>query len=317
MKLKQLEYLVKVMECGSITQAAQQMSVSQPSLTKAISSLEEEYGIQIIRRKSRGVEFTSEGLDFVLYARGVLAAANAYPKVVSKSKSHAKAKLFVASQQIDFLHPLVLDIYKQHCQGNVFFNVVETDRSNVVDHILRGAVDLGIVVRTSMDMKDMIWDKEAHRLDIDIVDISQIHVALGPKNPFWNRSTIKLEELSPFLHIAMDMEEEAKQSFWLENGQYSGFNNNRIVYVNTVAASEKFLLETEAISYCSYWTKECFKDSNIHIVPVEGNDCRQDLLLIRRKGEALSRAEYDFVSAIYSRLGKTMPEHFAHYEKDE
>ncbi len=311
MKLKQLEYLVKVMECGSITQAAQQMSVSQPSLTKAISSLEEEYGIQILIRKSRGVEFTSEGLDFVLYARGVLAAANAYPKVMSKQLD--KAKLYLASQQIDFLHSLVLDVYKKHCDGNVFFNLVETDRSNVVEHILKGTVDLGIVVRTSMDMKDLIWDKEAHRLDINIIDSNQIYVAIGPENPLWNRSGINIEELSPFLHIAMDMEEEAKQSFWLEQGQYK-MNNNRIIYVNSTNACETFLLNTDAISFCSYWTKGCFKDPNIHIIPVEGNDCKQDLILIHRKGEALSEAEYDFVSAMYSRLGKDIPDHLKHYE---
>ena len=41
MKMKQLEYLIKIAECGSISKAAQELYISQPSLTKAISSLEE------------------------------------------------------------------------------------------------------------------------------------------------------------------------------------------------------------------------------------------------------------------------------------
>ena len=47
MQIQQLEYLMKVVECGSITRAAQQLFLSQPSLTKSISNLESEYHIKI------------------------------------------------------------------------------------------------------------------------------------------------------------------------------------------------------------------------------------------------------------------------------
>ena len=39
MKMKQLEYLIKIAECGSISKAAQELYISQPSLTKAISAV--------------------------------------------------------------------------------------------------------------------------------------------------------------------------------------------------------------------------------------------------------------------------------------
>ena len=39
MKMKQLEYLIKIAECGSISKAAQELYISQPSLTKAISAI--------------------------------------------------------------------------------------------------------------------------------------------------------------------------------------------------------------------------------------------------------------------------------------
>ena len=38
MQLKELEYLLKTVECGSITKAAEQMFISQPTLTKNIQS---------------------------------------------------------------------------------------------------------------------------------------------------------------------------------------------------------------------------------------------------------------------------------------
>ena len=48
MRLVQLEYFIKIAECGSITKAAQELYVSQPSLTKAIASLEAEYDIKLL-----------------------------------------------------------------------------------------------------------------------------------------------------------------------------------------------------------------------------------------------------------------------------
>ena len=69
MRIEQLQYLVKIVECGSITQAAKQLYLSQPSLTKAIQQLEAEYGVQLLRRTSQGIELTAEGRKFVFRAR--------------------------------------------------------------------------------------------------------------------------------------------------------------------------------------------------------------------------------------------------------
>lgn len=50
MRLSQLEYFIKIAQCGSITKAAQELFLSQPSLTKAINNLETEYNLQLLER---------------------------------------------------------------------------------------------------------------------------------------------------------------------------------------------------------------------------------------------------------------------------
>lgn len=74
MQLRQLEYIIKIAESGSITQAAEQLFISHPSLTKSILQLEQEYGIQIFVRKPRGIELTNDGKEFIHYAKAVLTA---------------------------------------------------------------------------------------------------------------------------------------------------------------------------------------------------------------------------------------------------
>ena len=55
MKLQQLRYVVKVAECGSITEASRRLFVSQPSITASIRDLENEMGVHIFERTNKGV----------------------------------------------------------------------------------------------------------------------------------------------------------------------------------------------------------------------------------------------------------------------
>ena len=61
MTLKQLEYIVEISRSGSINKAAQNLYIAQPSLSAAIKQLEQELHFSIFRRKSSGIELTSEG----------------------------------------------------------------------------------------------------------------------------------------------------------------------------------------------------------------------------------------------------------------
>lgn len=53
MTLQQLTYLVKVAECGNITDAAEQLYISQPSLSTAIRNLEKEMGVTAFNRTKK------------------------------------------------------------------------------------------------------------------------------------------------------------------------------------------------------------------------------------------------------------------------
>lgn len=72
MTLQQLTYLVKVAECGNITEAAEQLYISQPSLSTAISNLEKEMGITAFNRTKKGVTVTRDGEELLSYARMLL-----------------------------------------------------------------------------------------------------------------------------------------------------------------------------------------------------------------------------------------------------
>ena len=72
MTLQQLKYVITVAEKGSITEAAKDLYISQPSLSGAVKEVEKEAGLMIFNRCRAGVALTTEGMEFLGYARQVV-----------------------------------------------------------------------------------------------------------------------------------------------------------------------------------------------------------------------------------------------------
>lgn len=61
MKLKQLEYFQAICKYNNITRASEELHISQPSLSNTIKELEEEFGVPLFHRQSKGLSLTSQG----------------------------------------------------------------------------------------------------------------------------------------------------------------------------------------------------------------------------------------------------------------
>ena len=72
MKIQSLRYFVTLVQAGSITKAAQQLYVAQPSLTKSLKLLEEELGYPLVERSASGVHLTKKGCRVYAEAQQVL-----------------------------------------------------------------------------------------------------------------------------------------------------------------------------------------------------------------------------------------------------
>ena len=72
MTLQQLKYIIEIVNCGSMNLAAQKLFVSQPSLSNAVKELEKELGIEIFIRTNKGVTLSSNGQEFLGYARQII-----------------------------------------------------------------------------------------------------------------------------------------------------------------------------------------------------------------------------------------------------
>ena len=101
MTLQQLKYAVTVAECGTISAAAEELFISQPSLTAAIRELESEMGVTIFSRTNRGVIVSREGEEFLGYARQILSQAQLLQERFS-GREQGEKRFAVSSQHFNF-----------------------------------------------------------------------------------------------------------------------------------------------------------------------------------------------------------------------
>ena len=79
MGLRHLRYFAAVAELRNVTQAARRLHVAQPALSRQIQDLEEELGVKLLERSTRGIKLTEAGTFFADEQRGIHKALGARP----------------------------------------------------------------------------------------------------------------------------------------------------------------------------------------------------------------------------------------------
>jgi len=105
MELRHLRYFVAVAEALNFTKAAARLHLAQPALSRQVSDLEEELGVDLLKRTSHGVLLTEEGKYFLRDAQEILQRADE-----SVARVRAIARGNIGEVQVGYLPPLELHI---------------------------------------------------------------------------------------------------------------------------------------------------------------------------------------------------------------
>lgn len=125
MTIQVLKYIVAVAEIGSITEAAKQIHISQPSLSAAVKEAENEIGFEIFNRNRSGIALTKEGVEFLGYARQVIQQMNLLEDRFFANKPQ-KQRFCVSTQHYTFTANAFVEMVQQFGQERFEFVLNET-----------------------------------------------------------------------------------------------------------------------------------------------------------------------------------------------
>lgn len=146
MDIRQLRYFASIAEYGSLSAAAEQLRVAQPSLSQHVKRMEDELGVQLLVRSPRGVILTDSGRLFYDHCKkiiGYMEIAIAEMRAHSSDISGPVTLGFPSSAANVLLVPLVETIRHQYPQ--VVLRVMEGMSGHVQQWLSEGMIDLGIL----------------------------------------------------------------------------------------------------------------------------------------------------------------------------
>ncbi|WP_391557099.1 LysR family transcriptional regulator, partial [Robertmurraya sp.] len=134
MKLQQLKYVIEVVACGSINEAARRLYLSQPSLSKAIKELEREIGITIFTRTSTGITLSTDGAEFLGYARQVVEQAELLERRYFNT-APSEQLFSVSTQHYAFAVNAFVEMIKKHGEDKYQFTLRETRTYEIIEDV--------------------------------------------------------------------------------------------------------------------------------------------------------------------------------------
>lgn len=147
LELRHLRYFIAVAETGSVTLAAEtRLHTSQPSLSRQIRDLEDEVGVELLRRGARGVELTDAGKAFMDHARLALSQVDAAIEAARRAVQPIKKRFalgFLTGQEMTWL-PLAMHTLRDELQ-NVDVTVSSNYSPDLADALARGRLDLAFM----------------------------------------------------------------------------------------------------------------------------------------------------------------------------
>ena len=90
MNLLHLKYAIEIEKTQSINKAAENLYMGQPNLSRAIKELERSMGVEIFQRTSKGMIPTPEGIEFLGYAKKILAQVDQVENLFSKNNRNTQ-----------------------------------------------------------------------------------------------------------------------------------------------------------------------------------------------------------------------------------
>ncbi len=145
MDLRQLKYFVTIVDCASVSKAADHLHVAQPALSQHVRHLEEEFAVTLLYRTPRGVIPTDEGKRLYVHAKKVLTLAAETPFVVREAVINPVGEVRVGmSGMVGELVSVALIQTARERYPKVRIRPVEAVSGYVMDWLKRGEVDFAL-----------------------------------------------------------------------------------------------------------------------------------------------------------------------------
>ena len=304
MTLNQLNYIITIAESGSINKAAEQLYLSQPSLTGAVQDLERELGITLFHRSGRGVTLTGDGAEFLLYAKQLYGQ---YVNILEKygKNGSLKKKFGVSTQHYSFAVKAFVEMAKEFDMSKYEFAIRETRTAEVIRDVSTMKSEIGVLYLCDFNRKSLEKMLRTAGLEFHHLIECQAYVYLWKEHPLAKEESISFRQLEEYPCLAFEQGDNS--SFYLAEEILSDNEYPQIIRANDRATMLNLMVGLNGYTLCSGIICEELNGNQFAAVPFrddeENRNSTMEIGYVVRKNTFLSRMGEIYVQALKRCLG--------------
>lgn len=296
MNFQHLKAFCAIVAEGSFSRAAEELHLTQPTISAQIQGLEKHLGTRLLDRSAQGVSLTQAGKCFHPYALQLLDLATRAEEAVNELQELSRGRVEICASTVPghYLLPSILAQFKQRYPG-VELTLVVSNSQDVRHHLREGRCELGMVGEEVRD----------DRLIHEPVASDHLIVVMGPDHPLSSRKSITPQDLREVPLILREQGSATRHT--LERALLAaGVSLGELkvhLELGSIEAIKMAVRSSDALAVVSVWTaREERRLGLLRAVPLEGVDTHRNLYLVRREHSCLSVAGETFVQFLKDRL---------------
>ncbi|PPG27571.1 LysR family transcriptional regulator [Pseudoclavibacter sp. RFBB5] len=227
--LQQLHYFVEVAAERSISAAADVLFVAQPTMSAAMKDLESRVGRALLVRSARGVSLTTDGTEFLRYAKQVVEQM-ALLEQRYLGRPPSRRLLGVSAQHYSFAVDAFVRMVKATGAAEYEFSLRETRTWEIIEDVRTLRSELGLLYRN--DFNGNVIDKllRDSGLVFHPLFLAQPHIFVSRRNPLASRKRATLDDLADLPRLTFD--QGANNSFYFAEEILSTLSSRREIRVS-------------------------------------------------------------------------------------
>ena len=302
MTLVELKYVIAVAGQNSLNDAAKVLFISQPSLSSAIHSLENEIWFDIFIRSKNGITLTTKGAEFIGSAKSVM---EQYELLDAKyiSQTEVKKTFSVSMQHYTFAVNAFVELVKQYGMDEYEFEVHETKTHEVIDNVKNRKSEIGILYLN--DFNRNVLNKLFAEYELQFQPLLEcgVYVYMWKGHPLAERKEIALEELDEYPCLGFAQGEH--NSFYFAEEVLSTYQYKRFIRANDRATLLNLMVGLNGYTLCSGILCEDLNGKDYCAVKLKSDE-RMTIGYISRKDAPLSAIGQKYLEEIAKYKDKSL-----------
>ncbi len=247
MTLTQLRYVIVLSKENSINDAAKRLFISQPSLTAALKSLEQEIGFDIFNRSKNGISLTVKGSEFLGYAKSVL---EQYDILDAKyvSKSNIKRTFHVSMQHYTFAVDAFVQVIKQYGMDEYEFEIHETQTYEVIKNVSDRKSEIGVLYMNNYNRPVLEKFFKENAIEFTPLFDCSIYAYMHKSNPLSSKQSVTLKELDDYPCLVFSQGDHNSRAFAEE--VLSDYEYKQIVRASDRASMLNLMVGIKGYTLC-------------------------------------------------------------------